>query len=257
MTATRPVTTGPALRRAARTCLAGLLLAGTALGCGGGSEEETNGMEDLSADEIEERAREAAGRARTVLLTGTVISGDASYRIDMRLGENGGTGEVSADGGTTFELLRIDEELFLRADEAFWQAEELPAELESDPAKKLDDMYVAVAPDDPAYEELSGFTDKNVLLDGLLTLQGERETGDRSEVGGVRTIRVEADGGAGGVMEVALVGRPYPLRLERGGNAGQVTLSEWNEDFPLNPPVEEQIVDYGEDMITEGDGDGE
>jgi hypothetical protein len=234
--------------------LAFLAIAGLA-GCGGGgSDEETNGIEDLPAEEIEDRAMATAREARTVLLVGTVISGDASYRIDMRLAENGAIGEVSADGGGAFELLRVGEDLYIKADEAFWQSEDLPAELESDPAEKLDDKYVKVAPDDPAYEELSGFTDKNLLLDGLLAMEGERETGDQGEIDGVSTIRVEADGGQGGAMDVALVGPPYPLRLERGGDAGEVTLADWNQDFSLHRPEDEQIVDYGDDMITEGSG---
>ncbi|MEO3750235.1 hypothetical protein [Streptomyces sp. B6B3] len=246
-------------RRAVGAGVAALLLTPlAACGSGGGSGEDTNGMEELSAEEIEQQARTTALEAQTVLLTGTVISGEQSYRIDMRLAEDGGVGEVSAEGGSTFELLRVGEELYLKADEAFWESEDLPAELESDPAKKLDDKYVKVAPDDPAYEELSGFTDKNLLLDGLLSLQGERDTGDHGEVGGVETIRVEADGGTGGAMEVALVGPPYPLRLVRGGGAGEVTLADWNQDFPLRPPAEDDIVDYGEDMISPGgDGDGD
>jgi hypothetical protein len=235
--------------------LAAVLLALGGCGAGGGGEEETNGVEDLAAQDIEQRAISAAREARTVLLTGTVISGDASYRIDMRLAGDGAVGEVSADGGATFELLRVGEDLYLKADEAFWEGEDLPAELESDPAKKLDDKYVKVAPDDPAYEELSGFTDKNLLLDGLLAMEGERETGEEGEVGGVSTIRVEADGGAGGAMDVALVGRPYPLRLERGGDAGTVTLDDWNTEFPLRRPDDEQVVDYGNDMITDDSGD--
>jgi hypothetical protein len=225
-------------------------------GSGGGDEEETNGVEELSAEEIEQRAISAARQARTVLLTGTVISGDAEYRIDMRLAEDGALGEVSADGGATFELLRVGEDLYLKADEAFWQSDDLPAELESDPAEKLDDKYVKVAPEDPAYEGLSGFTDKNLLLDGLLAMEGERETGEEGTVEGVSTIRVQADGGRGGAMDVALVGRPYPLRLERGGDAGTVTLADWNQDFSPRRPDEDHVVDYGNDMITGGSGGG-
>ncbi len=244
-------------RRAVGAGLAALLLAPLAACGSGGGSGDTNGIEELSPEEIEQQARATARDARTVLLTGTVISGDQSYRIDMRLAEGGGVGEVSAEGGSTFELLRVGEELYLKADEGFWESEDLPAELESDPAKKLDGKYVKVAPDDPAYEELSGFTDKNLLLDGLLSLQGERETGDHGEIGGVETIRVEADDGAGGTMEVALVGPPYPLRLVRGGGAGEVTLADWNQDFSLHAPNDDDIVDYGEDMVSPEDDEGD
>ncbi|MGK5533723.1 hypothetical protein [Streptomyces sp. URMC 129] len=215
-------------------------------------DEGTNGIGDLPAAEIEERARQAAVDASAVRLSGTVISEGQSYRLDVRLSEEGAVGEVSAEG-TTFELLRVGEELYMKADEAFWESEGIPEELETDPAEKLDGKYVRVAPEDPAYEQLSGFTDKETLLDGLLTLDGERETGERGEVGGVRTIRVEADGGVGGAMEVSLDGVPYPMRLERGGAAGELTMDDWGEEFSLHAPNEDDIVDYGDAMIEPRD----
>lgn len=47
-----------------------------------------------------------------------------------------------------------------------------------------------VPEDDPTYKQLRGFTDKKVLLGGLLTLHGTVGKGDRDKVGGVRTIRI-------------------------------------------------------------------
>ncbi|WP_104531111.1 hypothetical protein [Streptomyces specialis] len=237
---------------AAAACAGALAL--TLGACGGSADpdEGTNGIGDLPAAEIEERARQAAVDASAVRLSGTVTSEGRSYRLDVRLSEEGGVGEVSAEG-MTFELLRVGDELFLKADEAFWESEGIPEELETDPAEKLDGKYVRVAPEDPAYAQLSGFTDKETLLEGLLTLEGERETGDRGEIQGVRTIRVEADGGVGGAMDVSLDGVPYPMRLERGGAAGELTMDDWGEEFELRAPGEDDIVDYGDDIITPQD----
>ncbi|WP_326598846.1 hypothetical protein [Streptomyces sp. NBC_01803] len=235
----------------AAACAGALAL--TLGGCGSGDPDEgTNGMGDLPATEIEEQARQAAVDASAVRLSGTVISEGQSYRLDVRLSEEGAVGEVSAEGAT-FELLRVGEDLYIKADEAFWESEGIPEELESDPAEKLDGKYVRVAPEDPAYGQLTGFTDKETLLEGLLTLDGERETGERGEVEGVRTIRVEADGGEGGAMDVSLDGAPYPMRLERGGAAGELMMDDWGEAFALRAPEEDDIVDYGDDIITPGD----
>ncbi|RKN47087.1 hypothetical protein [Streptomyces hoynatensis] len=226
---------------------AGLLAAALAA-CGDDPDKGTNGIGRLSAEEIEQRARQAAEDASSVRLTGTVISDGASYDLDVRLGEEGAVGEVSSQG-SEFQLLRIGEDLYIKADAAFWQSDAVPEELDSDPAQQLEGKYLRVAREDPAYEQLSTFTRMDVL-DALLTLDGERETGDREEVGGVRAIRVEADGGQGGALDVSLIGTPYPLRLERGGDAGVLRLDDWDQELALEPPAEDEIVDYGEDMVT-------
>ncbi|MDT0265465.1 hypothetical protein RM844_04060 [Streptomyces sp. DSM 44915] len=232
---------------------AGLTLPLAATGCGGPEEEpppETNGMEALPPEDIEARAREAAIAAATVRLSGTVVAEGRSYRLDMRIGPDGGVGQVSEDGAT-FELLRIDDQMYLRADADFWATEGLPEELESDPTQKLDGKYVLVAPDDPAYVELAGFTEKESLLEALLALDGERTVGEESEVDGTPTIQLEAAGGAGGVMDVSLDGVPFPLRLHRGGDAGDLLLSDWDQEFSLVAPAEDEIVDYGDEVLRE------
>ena len=247
----------------ART-VAALTLVGLLGGCSSEDPDEgTNGMGRLPAEAVEERARESAESAHTLRLSGSVLTGDASFRLDMRLGPDGAVGEVSTQG-MTFELLRIGEDLYIKADAAFWQyqqSDDAGADGDGDdvtdpdinPSEKLEGKYVKVAPKDPAYEQLSGFTDKSVLLDGLLILEGVRQTGERGEIDGVRTITVIADEGAGGILEVALVGTPYPLRLERGGEAGEVRMADWNKEFTLRAPKDDQIVDYGDQILRSTD----
>jgi hypothetical protein len=231
-------------------------VAGLLGGCSSADPDEgTNGLAKLPAETIEKQAQEAAAAADALRLSGNVQTGEAGFRLDMRLGPDGGVGEVSTQG-MTFELLRVEEDLYIKADAAFWQyqqEEEDEADPDIDPAEKLEGKYVKVAPEDPSYAQLSGFTDKSVLLDGLLILEGERETGERGEIGGVRTISVIADAGAGGVLEVSLIGTPYPLRLERGGEAGEVRMADWNEEFTLRAPKKDQIVDYGDTILRTED----
>ncbi|MEE1927715.1 hypothetical protein V1J52_05835 [Streptomyces sp. TRM 70351] len=213
----------------------------------------TNGVGKLPAAQVEERALRAADAAGAVRLTGTLVSEGRTYRLDMRLKDNGGIGEVSAAGGARFELLRVGEDLYLKADAAFWtqQGDEdgEPSAADREAAGKLDGKYVKVPPGDPAYAQLSGFTEKDVLLDGVLALSGERAKGERGEVDGVRTVRVTA---GGGVLDVSLDGKPFPLRLERAGDTGVLTMADWGKQFSLRAPQEDQIVDYGKEISTQG-----
>ncbi|MFD8910469.1 hypothetical protein [Streptomyces sp. NPDC059575] len=229
-------------RTALRAC--GLALAATVLtGCGGDDPDAgTNGVGKLPPDKIQSRTRSAADAAEDVHLAGTVVTGKDTYTLDMRLKAGGASGSVTAKG-SAFRLLRVGEKLYLKADAGFWKRAG-----DSSAAAKLQDKYVKVPQADAAYKKFIGFTEKDVLMSGLLTLHGKLATAGRHEQGGTRTIRVTGDGGLGGTLDVSLAGNPYPLRLVRGGDAGTLTFSDWGKDFPLDEPAESETVDYGSSL---------
>lgn len=241
-------------RRRAALVSAMCALAVTGLGLTGcGSEDPdagTNGVGKLTADKIQAKAQAAAAAVDAVRLSGTVVAGGKSYKLDMSLKSDGATGSVTADG-TAFHLLRVDEELFLKADAAFWKLEDGKgddAASDTAAAGKLDDKYVKVPTGDPSYKKFSGFTDKDLLLDSVLTLHGSLDKDGHHEQAGVRTIRITGDGGSGGTLDVSLEGTPYPLRLVRAGSAGTLSFSDWGKDFALKEPAEDEILDYGRQL---------
>lgn len=224
-----------------------------------GPEAGENGVGELSPERIRAKAERAAARAASVRLAGTLVSNGEPVTLDMRLSSAGGIGEVST-GGMTFSLLRAEEDLYLKAGDEFWLHQDEgegdgkgegggePSDADIAAAQKLDGKYVKVPPKDTAYKQLSGFTEMKVLLDGLLKLDGELAAEENGEVEGFTTIRVTADDGAGGALEVALEGRPYPLLLERAGDAGELRLLDWDEEFEVNAPRKEDVVDYGKQI---------
>ncbi|MEV5612023.1 hypothetical protein [Streptomyces sp. NPDC052225] len=215
--------------------------------CGGEDPDAgTNGVGKLEPATIQSRTVKAAQGADAVHLSGTVVSSGKSYKLDMRLKDDGGTGSVTTNG-STFRLLRVGEHLYLKADADFWthSDEAQGGHGEGAAAEKLDGKYVKVPTGDPAYKRLSTFTDKDVLLDGLLTLHGDLAKGDHGSAGGVRTIELTGDEGAGGTLDVSLEGRAFPMRLERAGGAGTLQLTDWGKDFTLEEPGDGDTVDYG------------
>jgi hypothetical protein len=226
--------------------------------CGDDPDAGTNGVGKLSATQIEHKAQAAADGAPAVRLSGALVTEKETYKLDMRLKKNGGTGSVTLRNNTVIELLRVADTLYLKADAGFWsqgsgKESAAPSKSDSEAAGKLDDKYVKVPEDDPSYKQLRGFTDMNVLLDGLLALGGDLSKGDRAEVGGVRTIEVAAGQGAGGTLDVSLEGTPYPLQLSRAGGAGTLKLSDWGKDFALAAPAQDQTVDYGSKLPSTSD----
>ncbi|MDL5203650.1 hypothetical protein [Streptomyces sp. ALI-76-A] len=244
-------------RRAPRAASAGALcaLGVTVLtGCGGEDPDAgTNGVGKLPAEQIQSRTRTAAEAADAVRLSGNVVASGRTYRLDMRLKADGASGSVTAEGAT-FQLLRVGEALFLKADADFWTDADGKGDGSGSgtdaAADKLGDKYVKVPQGDPSYKKFSGFTDMDVLLDGLLTLHGTVATDGRHQQAGVRTIRITGDDGSGGTLDVSLEGTPYPVRLVRAGGAGTLTFSAWGKDFPLAEPDEDETVDYGKQLPT-------
>ncbi|MFF9087004.1 hypothetical protein ACF1BE_11410 [Streptomyces sp. NPDC014991] len=230
------------------TCALAVTGAMVLSGCGGGDDPDagTNGVGKLPAGKIQSRSRAAADGAAAVRLSGTVVTSGRTYRLDMRLKADGGTGSVTSQGAA-FRLLRIGRELYLKAGADFWDH----ADGDGDGAVgKLDGKYVKVPQGDPAYKKFSGFTDKDVLLDGLLTLHGTLATEGHHDQGGTPTIRVTGDKGAGGTLDVSLQGTPYPLRLVRAGGAGTLRFSDWGRNFALTEPATSDTVDYGKQLPT-------
>ncbi|MFI1439493.1 hypothetical protein [Streptomyces fructofermentans] len=229
-----------------------LVVTGTGLtGCGGEDPDAgTNGVGKLPPAKIQSRTQSAARAAETVRLSGAVVSNKRTYRLDMRLKGDGGTGSVTSKG-TTFRLLRVGEHLFIKADAEFWGHQDGKSDDDSSDAAaadKLQGMFVKVPKGDPAYQQLSIFTDKDVLLDGLLSLHGKLGTDGHHEQRGVRTIRITGDEGSGGKLDVSLEGKPYPLLLVRAGGAGTLRLTDWNQEFALKEPEKDETVDYGQQL---------
>jgi hypothetical protein len=240
-------------RRTRRAALAGavcaLVVTGTGLtGCSEDPDAGTNGVGRLSAAQIQSRTRTAAESAAAVRLSGTVVTSGRTYKLDMRLKSDGGTGSVTSQG-VAFRLLRVGEQLFLKADSEFWaQADGDGSAADSVAADKLEGKYVKVPQGDPSYKKFSGFTDKDVLLSSLLTLHGSLATDGHHDQNGVRTIRITGDKGSGGTLDVSLEGKPYPLRLVRAGDAGTLTFSDWGKSFTVTQPKGDDTVDYGKQL---------
>ncbi|MDX3417140.1 MULTISPECIES: hypothetical protein [unclassified Streptomyces] len=244
-----PISPGRSRRATLAGAVCALLVAGTGLtGCSEDPNEGTNGVGRLPADQIQTKAQKAAASVGTVRLHGSVQAGGRSYDLDMRLKPQGGIGSVSTEG-ETFRLLRVGQELYLKADAAFW-GKGGDGKGDSQAADKLASKYVKVPKGDPSYTKFIGFTDKNVLLGGLLTLHGKLSTDGHHEQDGTRTVRVTGDDGAGGTLDVSLEGKPYPLRLVRAGEAGTLTFSSWGADFPLEKPAKGDTLDYGKQLPT-------
>jgi hypothetical protein len=215
------------------------------LGTACSSGDDPTGLAAEPTDTIIEQAKQTAKAAVAVHVTGTWVTQQTEYQIDIRIKTEGATGEI-VTAGSKIELLRVGPDLFVRGDETLYQPRDGRQDPDAaDSAKVLRDKFVKVPPDDPAFARLSGFTQLHPLLDELFRLNGKVKKDGRKNVRGIETLALAANKGRGGELYVSLAGKPYPMRYSPGPNAGRLDLYEYDLDFPVELPSGDKVVDYG------------
>lgn len=208
---------------------------------------ETDGIENLSADELVERAKNAATAAESVRLSGEVVEDGSTMIIDMRFSGDGSTGTIS-NAGATLELLRVGaDEYYMKADADSW--EQLTGDAAS--GDLFADRYVRMSGDDESVGDLTSFLDFEAFVDEVLDIDGPIEKGETAEVNGVQAIGVVDQGSEdGATLWVAVTGEPYPLRIESpdGSGEGAIDFLDWGKAVDIKAPPEDEVIDLSELM---------
>lgn len=202
-----------------------------------------NGVEKLSATGIVAKARTAAGQASAVRIKGDITQNGERTRFDMRLlADRGGTGTLTVQGGSV-QITRIGRRAYMKGTTAFWTAAAGPAA-----AELLAGRYLKMSTSEPEMAGLISFTDFGVLMNELFkdTRDKDLRKGREKRTDGRRAITVTMTGADGGVLYVALDGKPYPLRIESLPSAkdrGKVEFHDYDEPFALKAPPASQTID--------------
>ncbi|MFD2123062.1 hypothetical protein ACFSNO_32325 [Streptomyces cirratus] len=121
-------------------------------------------------------------------------------------------------------MLRIGEQLYLKANAAFWG--------KSDSAGKLGDKFVKVPQSDPHVQAVPRLHDMHVLLDGLLGLDGKLTKAPYGKVGHGRVVPVLAAGGKGGRLSVCPWRDPIPAPHGTRGRRGAGGTRRMGPELP-------------------------
>jgi len=219
--------------KATLTCLLAGALVAVLLGCGGSS---SNGVASKSATEILAASKAAVASASSVHVMGKTTQGRLSASLDLTLSTAGGTAQVSLPGGS-FELIRIGETLYLKANPALYRTLGISA-----PAG----TWLKAPTGNAQVGTLVVFTELAGEVDNLLRTSGEIVKGSVTTANGQPAIELKQRTQVySGKLYVATTGKPYPIKLvDRGLVAGQISFSEWNKPVSLSAPA--KTIDIGE-----------
>jgi hypothetical protein len=222
----------------------GLGAAALLTACGGG-----DGFADKSADDIVATAKSDMGDLKAVKVSGSVTSDGQQIDIDLQASSEGDcTGTIGVAGGST-ELLGVGGTTWMRPDEAFWRA------TVGDSADQLlaavGDKWVVLPADE---DSLNTFCDVDDLLDEMLKEDDEDgstySTSGTEDVDGEETVKIDNEDPEDGTSTgYVLVDEPhYLVKIEKtdGEDTGSVTFSEFDEEFEVEAPADDEVVDLAQ-----------
>lgn len=216
------------------------LLAGCTQGGTPGTEPTTpapasNGVADLSADEILTKAGEALDKATSYRVKGEMTEEGEAVTIDMVVAGEDIAGSFSAEG-QSFEIIKVGQDVYLMPPQALI---DLLAMGEGGELVKtmLAGKYIKTTTDDENFADL---TEKTNLTEELLSTGGTATKGEATTVDGVAAIAVTK---GDDTFYVATEGEPYLLKVENSKEGGSLTFSEFNSaSAPAAPPAD-KVVD--------------
>jgi len=229
----------------------GLGVAAALTACGGGddgSDGASGGggdFADQSADEIVKGAKSDMADLDAVKVAGSLSSSGQDITLDIQANADGDcTGSIGVGGGSA-ELLGVGGQTWMKPDEAFWKAS---AGDSADQIISLVGGKWVVIPGDE--DSLNTFCDVDELLDQLLKDEDSGSTYSKNgtdEVDGDEVVKIDnEDKEEGTSTGYVLVDDPhYLVKIEKteGDDTGSVTFSEFDEEFEVEAPADEDVID--------------
>jgi hypothetical protein len=210
----------------------GLVLLATALaGCG--SSSSGNGVAAKTPDEIVAAAKVAADAARSVHVSGSIVSGGSPITLDMDiLAGKGGRGQLS-ESGRSFELIQTGGTVYIKGSPAFYRHVGGTAA-----AQLLQGKWLKAPTTSSEFASLASLTDLRQLIDTALANHGALTKGASTTVNGQKVVGVTDSSNGGTLYYIATTGQPYPIEVAKdGANGGKVVLDRWNESVSLAAPA--------------------
>jgi hypothetical protein len=217
--------------RAAGSALAVVSLMIVLAGCGSSSSSSGNGLESKSPVQILQASKDAASKAASVHIAGTILSAGKPISLDMELlAGKGGKGRISQEG-FTINLIQTGGAVYINGTAAFYRHVSGAAA-----AQLLQGKWLKAPAHSGELASLAELTNLGKLIDTALSGHGTLAKGAPTTIGGQKAITLK-DTGKGGTLYIAATGIPFPLEIAKAGTeSGKVVLDRWDREVALIAP---------------------
>jgi hypothetical protein len=216
----------------------------------GNDDDGDSGFAEQPVEDILAAAEADMLALTSLRMSGEITSDGEEILIDMALTTDGECAGTIGQGDASAEIIGTTEASYMKPDDAFW---EMFAGPEASMISNLvGDRWVMFPADQSGFEE---FCDLNELLSELGD-RGDRDEGDEptvegtEQVDGQDAVKVSTSTNEGDPLTVwiATSSPHHILQMEvtEGDEPGLITFSEFDEGIGVEPPPEDEVIDFSE-----------
>lgn len=207
------------------------LLAGCTQGPQTPAAPTSNGVENLSADEIKQKVAEAVADAGSFRVSGDMSIDGQAAKVEFVVSDGAMKGTAEAVGIGTVEMIFVNDTVYVKAGEmiATMAGTELPAEVLALIAGKWISLPTGLGMEDSF----------DLEPDTFMELSGEVTKGEVTEFEGQQVIELKSEDGT---MLIALTGEPLPVAMVT--EEGTVKFSDWGVSVDVEAPPAADVLDF-------------
>jgi hypothetical protein len=201
-------------------------------GCGGSSSSSGSGIAEKSPAAILAATKVAADGAKSVHVSGSIVSGNSPITLDMQLlAGKGGRGQLSQDG-LSFELIEVADTVYIKGSPAFYKHIGGGAA-----AQLLQGKWLKASATSSNFASLGQLTNLRALVDQTLSNHGALTKSGTTTVKGQKVVGISGKAKSG-TLYVAATGTPYPVEITKSGSGSDsITFDRWDEPLTLSAPA--------------------
>jgi len=196
-----------------------------------------NGVASMSGDDALGTAYYALQHAPSVRVKAILKGGDP-WTLELRYRGTDSDGTYAIDG-MTVQIRKVGRSVYRKASQQYWRSRLGPVGARL-PAGK----WIEVPITDKSLTELADLLRQDQMADAFLGLPGTLSTGVFRTVHGVETVPVISDGPDKETAYVAIVGEPYPVRVETGTDVGSVDFLDYGRQVTIAAPPPSQVAAF-------------
>jgi hypothetical protein len=198
-----------------------------------------NGVASMSGEDALGTAYYALQHAPSVRLKASLSGSGNPWTLELRYRGTDSDGKYVVEG-MTVQIRKVGRSVYRKASQKYWRSRLGPAAASQLPPGK----WIKVPITDESLKEIADLLRLDQMADAFMGLPGTLSTGVFRTVNGVETVPVISDGPEKETAYVAIVGEPYPVRIETGTDVGSVDFLDYGRPVRITAPPAAQVAEF-------------